>query len=103
MECLVHKHTSIHDCLAVRWWLGQLVIDDGHVVWHLVVRFLKIHLAGKLLTHLIQGLCGPVSKPIEHTSKKDISCQLRIYIYTIHTQCSVIPVEEGRRGRSPVL
>lgn len=74
MKCLVHKHTAVHDCLAVRWWLGQFVIDDGHVVWHLVVGFLKIHLAGKLLAHLIQGLCGPVSKPIQDTSKKDISC-----------------------------
>lgn len=74
MKCLMYKHTSIHDCLAVRWGLGQFVIDDGHVVWHLVVGFLKIHLAGKLLTHLVQGLCGPVSKPIQHTpKKKDVS------------------------------
>ena len=74
MKCLVYKHTSIHDCLAVRWWLGQFVVDDGHVVGHLVVGFLKIHLAGKLLTNLVQGLCGPVSKPIQHTPEKDAFC-----------------------------
>lgn len=75
VKCLVHKHASIHDCLTVRWRLGQFVVDDGHVVWHLVVGFLKIHLAGKLLSHLVQGLRGPVSKPIQHTPiNKDVSC-----------------------------
>lgn len=69
VKCLVYKHTAINDSLAVRWWLGQFVIDDGHVVWDLVVWFLQIHLAGKLLTHLVQGLCGPVSKPVQHAPK----------------------------------
>lgn len=74
MKCLVYKHTAIDNSLTVRWRLGQFVIDDGHVVRHLVVWFLQIHLAGELLTHLIQCLCGPVSKPVQHTSNtKEIS------------------------------
>lgn len=73
----MYKHTAVDDSLAVRWWLGQFVIDDGHVVWHFVVRFLKIHLAGELLTHLIQGLCGPVSKPVQHTPNTKKGFQLK--------------------------
>lgn len=53
MKCLMYKHTAIDDSFSVRWWLGQFVVDDGHVVWHFVVGLLQIHLAGELLTHLI--------------------------------------------------
>lgn len=67
VKCLVDKHTAIDNSLTMRWWLGQLVIDDGHVVWYFVVWFLQIHFAGELLTHLIKGFCGPVSKPVQHT------------------------------------
>lgn len=68
MKCLVYKHAAVDNCLAVRRWLGQLVVDDRHVIGNLVVWLLQIHLAGKLLPHLIQSLSGPVSKPVQHTS-----------------------------------
>lgn len=69
MKCLVYKHTAVDDGLAVRRRLGQFVVDDRHVVRNLVVWLLQVHLAGELLTHLIQSLGGPVSKPVQHTSK----------------------------------
>lgn len=67
VKCLVYKHTAVDDGLTVRWRLGKLVIDYGHVVWHLVVGLLQVHLAGELLTHLIKSLSGPVAEPIQHT------------------------------------
>lgn len=68
MKSLVYKHAAVDNRLTVRWWLGQFVVDDGHVVRNLVVWLLQIHLAGELLTHLIQCLSGPVSKPVQHAS-----------------------------------
>lgn len=68
---LMYKHAAVDDGFAVRRRLGQFVVHDGHVVGHLVVGLLQIHLAGELLTHLIKGLCGPVSKPVQDTPEAE--------------------------------
>jgi len=73
MKSLMYEHTAIDNSLAMRWWLGQFVVNNWHVVWHLVVGLLQIHLAGEFLTNLIKGLCGPVSKPIQHTPNTEES------------------------------
>jgi len=70
VQGLVHEHAGVDDGLAVGGRLGHLVVDDGHVVGHLVVGLLQVHLAGELLAHLVQGLGGPVAEPVQHAPIK---------------------------------
>lgn len=57
MKSLMNEHAAVDDGLAVGRRLRQFVVDDGHVVWNLVVGLLQVHLAGELLTHLVKSLC----------------------------------------------